>query len=105
MLAAREAIDTAHEVGIPVIFIQEIHRPDGIDFGRELNGNEGVHCLQGDPGTDVAKEEIGFRDDDILPSVQIAMTSGQSVTGAMALVRMWLTDFSMSGTSSGFSDR
>ena len=66
MLAAREAIDTAHEVGIPVIFIQEIHRPDGIDFGRELDGNEGVHCLQGDPGTDVAKEEMGFRDDDYL---------------------------------------
>ena len=66
MLAAREVIDTAHEVGIPVIFIQEVHRPDGIDFGRELDGNEGVHCLLGDPGTDVAKEEMGFRDDDYL---------------------------------------
>ena len=66
MLAAREVIDTAHEVGIPVIFVQEIHRPDGIDFGRELDGNEGVHCLAGDPGTDVAKEEMGFRDDDYL---------------------------------------
>lgn len=66
MLAAREVIDVAHDVGIPVIFIQEIHRPDGIDFGRELDGDEDVHCLAGDPRTEVAKEEMGFRNGDYL---------------------------------------
>lgn len=66
MLAARAAVDTAHEVGLPVIFIQEIHRADRVDFGRELDGDEDVHCLAGDPRTDVAKEEMGFRDSDYL---------------------------------------
>lgn len=66
MMACRGLIDTAHDVGIPVIFIQEIHRPDGIDFGRELDGDEDVHCLAGDPRTDVAKEEMGFREGDYI---------------------------------------
>ena len=63
MLAARAAIDKARARGIPVIFIQEVHRPDGIDFGRELDGDEDVHCVEGQPGTPLAVEEMG-----ILPS-------------------------------------
>jgi nicotinamidase-related amidase len=42
--------------GIPVIFFQEIHRRDLVDFGRELDGAEGLHCLEGDPGTDLVDE-------------------------------------------------
>jgi nicotinamidase-related amidase len=61
MLKARAAIDKAHETGIPVIFVQEIHRADLIDFGRELDGSETVHCLETDPGTPIAKAEMGFR--------------------------------------------
>ena len=64
MLAARGLIDAAHENDVPVIFIQEIHRPDLIDFGRELDGDEDVHCLAGDPRTEIAKEEMGFRKGD-----------------------------------------
>jgi nicotinamidase-related amidase len=37
MLNARPAIDKARACGIPVIFIQEVHRPDLVDFGRELD--------------------------------------------------------------------
>ncbi len=66
MLAARAAVDAAHDAGIPVIFIQEVHRPDLVDFGRELDGDEDIHCLDGEPGTEVAKEEMGFRDGDYL---------------------------------------
>ncbi|MEO9898590.1 MAG: cysteine hydrolase [Paracoccaceae bacterium] len=66
MLAARPLIDRAHECSIPVIFIQEIHRKDHIDFGRELDGDEDVHCLEDDPRTAVAKEEMGFRDGDYI---------------------------------------
>ncbi len=66
MLAARELVDTAHETGVPVIFIQEIHRPDLVDFGRELDGDEDIHCLEGDPRTDVAKEEMGYADGDYI---------------------------------------
>ena len=66
MLLARKAIDGARAAGIPVIFIQEVHRPDLIDFGRELDGDEAVHCLEDNPNTDIAVEEMGFQPDDYL---------------------------------------
>lgn len=37
---------------IPVIQIRECHRADGSDFGRELDGVEGVHCLEGTKAVD-----------------------------------------------------
>jgi nicotinamidase-related amidase len=66
MAKARIAIDKAREQGIPVIFIQEVHRPDLVDFGRELDGEEDVHCLEDDPRTEIAVEEMGFRPGDYL---------------------------------------
>lgn len=66
MLKARTAIDKARECDIPVIFIQEIHRKNMIDFGRELDGSEDVHCLDDNPETDIARKEMGFRPDDYL---------------------------------------
>ena len=66
MLKARVAIDKARECDIPVIFIQEIHRKDLSDFGRELDGDEDIHCLDDNPGTDIAVKEMGFRPDDYL---------------------------------------
>lgn len=59
MQRARRIVDAAHETGIPVVFIQEIHRRDMVDYGRELDGSEDVHCLEGEPGTPVAFEEMG----------------------------------------------
>jgi len=41
-------------VGAPVVFTQEVHRAGGFDFGRELDGAEGPHCLEGDPDTELA---------------------------------------------------
>ncbi|MEO9822963.1 MAG: cysteine hydrolase [Paracoccaceae bacterium] len=64
METAKLLIDRAHAAAIPVIFIQEIHRSDGIDFGRELDGDEDVHCLDNDPRTEIAKSEMGFRSGD-----------------------------------------
>ncbi len=66
MLKARAAIDGARASQIPVIFIQEVHRPDMIDFGRELDGSEDVHCLEDQPGTAIAVKEMGFVDGDYL---------------------------------------
>ncbi|WP_282095335.1 cysteine hydrolase [Epibacterium ulvae] len=63
---ARIAIDKARESDIPVIFIQEIHRANLVDFGRELDGEEDVHCLDNTPNTGIARAETGFRDDDYL---------------------------------------
>lgn len=66
MLAAREVIDAAHMANVPVIFVQEVHRPDLVDFGRELDGDEDIHCLEGDPRTDIAKEELEFQKGDYI---------------------------------------
>lgn len=66
MLRARDAIDRPRACGIPVIFIQEVHRPDMVDFGRELDGDEDVHCVDGHPNTEIAAEETGFRPTDYL---------------------------------------
>lgn len=64
MQRARSVVDAAHEAGIPVVFVQEIHRRDRIDYGRELDGSEDIHCMEGEPGTPVAFEEMGHRPGD-----------------------------------------
>jgi len=64
MLLARQAIDCARANDIPVIFIQEVHRPNLVDFGRELDGVEGVHCIDGESITEIAAELMDFRPDD-----------------------------------------
>ena len=56
-------IVAAREHAIPVIYFQEAHRPDRVDFGRELDGTEGVHCLETDPLNDIA-DEVMMRPDD-----------------------------------------
>ena len=66
MASAKAAIDKARARNIPVIFIQEVHRPDLVDFGRELDGDETVHCLEDNPNTAIAVEQTGFRPDDYL---------------------------------------
>lgn len=38
---------------VPVVFIQEVHKPSLVDIGRELDGNEGPHCIEGDPRTEL----------------------------------------------------
>jgi nicotinamidase-related amidase len=48
---AEELVAAARAARVPVIFFQEVHRRSGVDFGRELDGTEDVHCLEGDPAT------------------------------------------------------
>lgn len=66
MALARQAIDKARDKDIPVIFIQEVHRDNLVDFGRELDGVEDIHCLEGDPGTAISAKEMDFRPTDYL---------------------------------------
>ncbi|MEO3858741.1 cysteine hydrolase [Acrocarpospora sp. B8E8] len=40
--------------GVPVVFIQEVHKPSLVDIGRELDGVEGPHCVEGWPETELA---------------------------------------------------
>jgi biuret amidohydrolase len=50
----RELAGAARARGVPVVFVQEVHKRTLGDFGRELDGAEGVHCLEGDPATELA---------------------------------------------------
>jgi nicotinamidase-related amidase len=50
----REVVTAARAAGVPVVFIQEVHKRTLGDFGRELDGVEGVHCLEGDAATELA---------------------------------------------------
>ena len=63
MAQAPGIIRKARECEIPIVFFQEAHRRDHIDFGRELDGVEDVHLLEGDTGTEIA-DEVGMRSDD-----------------------------------------
>jgi nicotinamidase-related amidase len=50
-----KVLKAARIAKVPVIFFREVHRKDMIDFGRELDGVEDVHCLEG-------SEDIEFID-------------------------------------------
>lgn len=60
---APQLIAAARAANVPIIFFQEAHRRDLIDFGRELDGAEGIHLLEGDPGTEVSPA-VGMGPDD-----------------------------------------
>lgn len=47
-------VNECRERGVPVVFIQEVHKPSLVDIGRELDGAEGPHCIEGDPRTEIA---------------------------------------------------
>lgn len=49
---AETIVAAAREAGVPIVFFKEVHRSSGVDFGRELDGNEGPHCIEGEPGTE-----------------------------------------------------
>lgn len=61
----RAIIAAARAAGVPPVFIQEVHKPSLVDFGRELDGVEGVHCVEGDELTELA-EGVGPQGDEYL---------------------------------------
>ena len=48
----RSLVHTARVGGIPVVFIREVHHPTLVDLGREVDGAEGLHCIDGTPGAE-----------------------------------------------------
>jgi len=64
MRRALEVIETAREIDMPTVYIQEIHRKNNIDYGRELDGSEGIHCREDHPGTAMPMEITGQRPED-----------------------------------------
>jgi nicotinamidase-related amidase len=53
-MRTRAILTAARASGITPIFIQEVHKRSMVDFGRELDGAETVHCLEGDIATELA---------------------------------------------------
>jgi nicotinamidase-related amidase len=47
-------VEAARAAGVPVVFIQEVHKASLVDIGRELDGVEGPHCVEGEDGTELA---------------------------------------------------
>ena len=52
---AKRVLDVFRAKKLPIIQIKEVHRADMIDFGRELDGSEGIHCMENSPHTDYAE--------------------------------------------------
>jgi nicotinamidase-related amidase len=50
----KELIAACRASSVPVVFIQEVHKPTLVDFGRELDGAEGIHAVEGEPTTELA---------------------------------------------------
>jgi nicotinamidase-related amidase len=53
---AKRILATARSAGLSIIHTKEVHRKEMVDFGRELDGSEPVHCLETSPGTDFHPE-------------------------------------------------
>lgn len=51
----RSLIAGFREKELPVVWIQEVHKPNLVDIGRELDGSEGPHCVEGWPETELAQ--------------------------------------------------
>ena len=51
----KRVLDVFRAKKLPVIQIKECHRPDMVDFGREPDGYEGIHCVEDRPENDYAK--------------------------------------------------
>lgn len=49
---AKQVLATARAAKLPIVHFKEIHRKEMVDFGRELDGAEPVHCLETWAGTD-----------------------------------------------------
>lgn len=50
---AERLVAAARAANVPLIFFQEVHRRSGVDFGRELDGAENVHCVDGHEATEL----------------------------------------------------
>ena len=55
----RILLDKCREIGVPIIYLQEVHRDNGFDIGRELDGDENMHCREGSPYTAVCEDQLG----------------------------------------------
>lgn len=50
----KRVLDVFRAKKLPVIQVKECHRPDMVDFERELDGSEDIHCVENRPENDYA---------------------------------------------------
>jgi biuret amidohydrolase len=58
----RSLADAARQKGFPIIYTQEMHRPDHGDFGIELHF-EPPHCIEGSDGAEIVGELTPAKND------------------------------------------
>lgn len=56
MRESKKLIEACRKADIPIIWIQEFHRKNLVDFGRETDGTEAIHELEGAPTTAIIDE-------------------------------------------------
>jgi len=64
MKQAAKFIKKGRKEGLPIIVIHEVHREDNIDFGRELDGSEGIHCIEDPNNSQLPIKGIGMTKED-----------------------------------------
>ncbi|GAA4491561.1 isochorismatase family cysteine hydrolase [Microbacterium panaciterrae] len=64
---AKALISQCRDTDIPVVWIQEVHKPHLQDIGRELDGSEGPHCVEGWEGTPIADGLVPTADEFHIP--------------------------------------
>lgn len=47
-----EVLKHFREINVPIIHFRELHRKQMVDFGRELDGNEAIHCIEDSDSAD-----------------------------------------------------
>jgi nicotinamidase-related amidase len=64
VMNAVEVVKAGRGAGIPIVVIHEVHRKNGIDFGRELDGSESEHCIEEEGHPDLPRVNLELTDED-----------------------------------------
>ncbi len=70
----------ARQIGLPVVYTQEVHRPLKVDFGRELDGSEGVHCVDGTHGVKIVPEMTPLESDHLVSKPRYSAFIGTNLS-------------------------
>lgn len=62
-----EVLEIFREKKLPIIHFREIHRKQMVDFGRELDGDEGIHCIEDTEAADFVDKNRPLEDEYFIP--------------------------------------
>ncbi len=81
-----EARTWAHQNDIPVVYTQETHRHQKVDFGLELERSEAIHCVDGTWGCEIVDELAPTEKDYVMVKRRY---SGYYLTDLELLMKGW----------------